>query len=376
LSSAEKWAKLKEYFMKYLNALNVISGTGPQKMKMLMEFFGSAESAWKADIKNLEQSGIGEALSKKMVLERERINPDEEWEKLEKENIKIVSFTDANYPKLLKEIPSAPYILYVKSASGEIFDFNNQPMLAIVGSRKYTAYGKQVAEKISYDLTRAGLAIVSGMALGIDSFAHRGVLEAGGKTIAVLGSSLEDKNIGPRSNFELSRRIMESGVLVSDFPCGVSSIPGNFPARNRLMAGLALGTLVIEAARESGSLITANLALEFNREVFSVPGSIFSPQSEGTNDLIKSGAKLAASAKDILEELKIEERAETEKVKKIIPASPEEEKILKILSPDPLHIDNITKLSKLETNVVSSTLSLMEMKGMVKNIGGQNYIIL
>lgn len=361
--------------MKYLNALNKIQGVGSQKMKILLDFFGKAENIWKAGFADLKKSKIGDSLAEKIVSEREKINPDEEWEKMEKENIKMVMLTDENYPKLLKEIPSSPYITYVKS-SEEKFDFNANPMLAVVGSRKFTQYGKQVAENFARELARAGITIVSGMAIGIDSFAHRGALEAGGKTIAVLGSSLEDKNIGPRSNYELSKDIIESGALISDFPAGVASIPGNFPARNRIMAGMTLGTLVAEAALDSGSLITANLALEFNREVFAVPGSIFSPQSEGSNKLIKSGAKIVSGVKDILEELHIEQKKEAEKIKTIIPATNEEEKILKTLSPDPVHIDTIAKMTKLEASVASSTLAIMEMKGMVRNIGGQNYILL
>lgn len=380
--------------MKYLNALNKINGLGAQKMKILLDFFGAAENVWKANPADLKESRIGEALAGKIITEREKINPDEEWEKMEKENIRIVTLTDGNYPKLLKEIPNPPYILYVKSgdkefsakggsppdgragASGGNINLNERPMIAMVGSRKFTQYGKQAAENFARELARAGIIIVSGMALGIDSFAHRGALDGGGKTIAVLGSSLEDKNIGPRSNYELSKNITENGALVSDFSLGISSVPGNFPARNRLMAGMTLGTIVIEAALESGSLITANLALEFNREVFSVPGSIFSPQSEGTNALIKSGAKPAMSVKDILEELNIEKRSAQDQVKRIIPATPEEEKILKKLSQDPAHIDTIAKLTKLEASAVSATLAVMEMKGMIRNIGGQNYILL
>lgn len=356
--------------MKYLNALNKINGIGPQKMKMLLGFFGNAENAWKADTRELARSGIGENLSHKLIEEREKINPDEEWALLEKENIKIITASDEKYPKILSEIASPPYILYVK---GEL-DIFNDPSLAIVGSRKYTAYGKQAAYNFSRELARAGLTIVSGLALGIDGFAHRAALEAGGKTIAFLASSLEDANIGPRTNYELSKLIIENGALVSEYPAGITSNPGNFPARNRLMAGMTLGTLVIEAARDSGSLITASHALEFNREVFAVPGSIYSPQSEGTNDLVKAGAKLTASAKDILEELKIEKRFEMEKMKKAIPAIPEEEKILKTLTHEPTHIDTIAKITKLNSSVASSTLAIMEMKGMVKNIGGQNYI--
>lgn len=367
----------------FLNALNIINGLGCQKMKMLLGFFETAEKAWQADLSQLEKSGIGPSLAHKIIAERADINPDEEWEKLEKENIKMVTLSDENYPALLEEISSPPYVLYIKTndnnfsaRGGPAFSWNESPMIAIVGSRKFTQYGKQAAENFARELARAGITVVSGMAFGIDSFAHRGALEAGGKTIAVLGSSLEDANIGPRSNYELSKNIMENGALISDFPAGITSLPGNFPARNRIMAGLTLGTIVIEAALESGSLITANLALEFNREVFAVPGSIFSPQSEGTNKLIKSGAKIVTGVKDILEELKIEQKQEAEKVKTIIPATSEEEKIIKVLSPDPLHIDTITKMTKLESSVASSTLAIMEMKGIVRNIGGQNYIAL
>lgn len=359
--------------MKYLNALNLINGLGPQKMKRMLDFFGSSKNIWRADFEELKKSGISEGLAENIVDKRNSIDPDLEWKKLEKENIKAITLEDENYPQLLREIPHPPYIIYMK---GNFASLNDQPMLAIVGSRKFTSYGKQAAYTFAHDLARAGITIVSGMALGIDAVAHLGALEAGGKTIAVLGSSLEDINIGPKTNFELSCRIMDSGLLMSDYPPGVASIPTNFPARNRLMAGMALGTIVVEAAVDSGSLITANLALEFNREVFAVPGSVFSPVSLGTNNLIRSGAKIAASVKDILEELNIDRRTEIEKVKKIIPGSPAEEIILKILSHEPLHIDKIIKLSKLETSAASSTLSLMEMKGMVKNMGGQNYILL
>jgi DNA processing protein len=367
--------------MKYLNALNIIPGVGSQKIKILLDAFGNTENIWKANLIELKKTRITDELAEKIAVEREKINPEEEWIKMEKTKIKMITVDDSNYPKLLKEIPNPPYTLYIKSAEsgsalGGTFNFNESLMISIVGSRKFTQYGKQAAEKLAHDLSKAGLTIVSGLALGIDSFAHRAALEAGGKTVAVLGSSLEDDMIGPRNNFELSREIIESGALVSDYPLGTTSLPGNFPARNRLMAGMTLGTLVVEAAEDSGSLITASLALEFNREVFAVPGSIYSPQSEGTNKLIKSGAKIVTGIRDILEELKIEERAEIEKVKKIIPANPEEEKVLKVLSPDPLHIDTIAKMAKLEPSAVSSTLAIMEMKGMVRNIGGQNYIIL
>lgn len=361
--------------MKYLNALNKISGLGPQRMKMLLDFFGSAENAWRADFQNLIQSGIGESLAKKIVSEKEKIDPDEEIEKLSRENIQMLALDDSAYPPLLREIPSAPSILYVKSFSSipEIF---SSPMIAVVGSRKMTPYGKQAAYIFSKDLAISGMTVVSGMALGIDAQAHTGALEAKGKTLAVLGSSLEDCNIGPRINYNLSRKIIENGALISDFPLGTTSVPGNFPARNRLMAGLTLGTLVIEATLESGSLITANLAAEFNREVFAVPGPIFSESSTGTNHLLKSGAKLVSGVQDILEELQLEKKAEIKKARELIPDSPEEEIILKNLGNEAVHIDKLVKLTKLKTASALSVLSMMEIKGMIKDIGGQNYIIL
>ncbi|KKP70680.1 MAG: protecting protein DprA protein [Candidatus Moranbacteria bacterium GW2011_GWE2_35_2-] len=359
--------------MKYLNALNLIDGVGSAKIKILLDCFSSGENIWKASFSDLSQSGIGEKLSAIIETKRKEIDPDVEFEKLKKENIRILDISNPDYPELLKEIHNPPQLLYVK---GKKFSFNEKPMLAIVGSRKITPYGQQVAMSLARDLAQAGIMIVSGMALGVDAIAHHACLSAGEKTIAILGSGLDDKNIGPTANFTLSRRILEQGALVSDYPLGISAGIGTFPARNRIMAGMTIGTLVIEAAEKSGTLITANLALEFNREVFAVPGPIFSPTSTGANNLIKAGAKPVSSARDILEELNLEKRLAAQEVRKIIPSSPEEKIILEILSKETLHIDKIIKLSRMKTGSAISTLSIMEIKGMVKNIGGQNYILM
>lgn len=358
--------------LKYLNAINKINGTGPKTLRKLLSFFGSPEEVWNASSQALIQSGIGPALAEKLFSEKQNIDPDLEWDKLEKENIKMIVETDAEYPRLLKEIPTAPYIIYMKGK----MDLN-APMVSIVGSRKYTDYGSHVAYSFAKDLAKAGITVVSGMAFGIDSIAHRGALDGGGKTIAVLGDSLDDKNIYPASNFNLSREIISNGCLLSDYPIETpAGIPGNFPARNRIVAGLSMGTFIVEAGEKSGTLITANLALDFNRDVFAVPGSIFSSQSLGTNDLIKKGAKVVTSIKDILEELNLEENQEKAFAPAKIPDSKEEEIILQLLSSDPLHIDNISKLTKLGTASVASTLAMMEIKGWIRNIGGQNYIII
>ncbi|MGW8184788.1 MAG: DNA-processing protein DprA [Candidatus Moraniibacteriota bacterium] len=356
--------------MLYLNALNTINGVGPQKIKILMSYFGSGEKIWNSPLSELISSGINEKLAQTIITERNKINPQIEWDKLAQENVRAISFFDDAYPTLLREIPSAPQILYVKGD----YDFNSAPMIAIVGSRKFSSYGERVATSIAHDLAKAGLTVVSGLALGIDTFAHKGALQGGGKTLAVLGSSLEDKNIGPRVNFNLSRHIIGNGALVSDYPLATPAAPQTFPARNRLMAGLTLGTVVIEAAPASGTLITANMALDFNREVFAVPGSIFSPSSQGTNQLIKLGAKIVTSVSDILEELSLEKFQQKKVIQEFIPASKEEETIFKIISNEPTHIDRIIKLSKISTSSVSSILIILEMKGIVKDIGGQNYV--
>jgi DNA processing protein len=357
--------------LQFLNALNKINGVGPHKMRKLMAFFGSPEEVWQADVFDLAQSGVGEALAGKIFSQRKDINPEEEWSRMAKENILMIPETDEEYPRLLREIPSAPYLIYMKGK----MDLN-APMISIVGSRKFTDYGSQAAYALAKDLAKAGVAVVSGMAYGIDSIAHRGALDGDGKTIAVLGSSLDDRSLYPSSHFQLSREIIGNGCLLSDFPMVTHASLGTFPARNRLVAGLSMGTLVVEAGEKSGTIITSNMALEFNRDVFAVPGPIFSSQSQGTNDLIKKGAKVVTSIKDILEELNFNEVAEKTFVPAKIPETKEEEMLLHILSADPVHIDNLSKLSKLGTVTVSSTLSMMEIKGWVRNIGGQNYIII
>lgn len=357
--------------LKFLNALNKIPGLGPASLRKLLAYFDSAEMAWQAELSDLARSGIGENLAQKIAEERKKINPDEEMMRLEKENIKILLLDDADYPSLLKEIHNPPFLLYVR---GEM-DFNSAPMISIVGSRKFTEYGLSVTQKFSRELTQAGFIIVSGMALGIDAIAHQAALDANGKTVAVLGSSVDDKNIFPRHNFNLGQDIIRRDALLSDYPVETPAAPGTFPARNRIIAGMSLGTLVIEAGEKSGTLITAGLALEYNREVFAVPGPIFSPQSIGTHELIKKGAKLVSRTEDILEELNLETETEKEAPIQRNPDTPQEKIILEILTHEPLHIDNIAKLSKLGTSAAASTLAMMEIKGWVRNIGGQNYIL-
>jgi len=248
--------------------------------------------------------------------------------------------------------------------------------LAVVGSRKFSSYGKMAAEKIIGILSQNNLTITSGLALGIDAIAHLTALEAGGRTIAVLGSGLDKENIYPSANRYLADKIISSGgTIISEFPIGTPPLKHNFPQRNRLIAGISIGTLVIEADEKSGALITARYALEQNREVFAVPGSIFSNQSRGTNKLIKQGAIPITAAEDIIEALNLAQATGPIDKKNIVPQTPEEEKIFLQLSHEPMHIDELMRLTKLDTSKINSTLTIMEMKGLVKNLGGMQYVI-
>lgn len=358
-------------------ALSLISGIGNKTLRHLINHFGSAAAVWEANEKSLfEVNGLGEKTIATFIAERNSISPKKEWEKITEQNpdINLLAFTDEKYPQMLKEIPDAPAILYTRGN----YDWQEKPMIAIVGSRKFTSYGEQVAYSLASDLAKAGYVIVSGLALGIDSIAHKAALESGTETLAVLGGGVDDNSIYPRAHLSLAKAIMNSGALISEYRPGTQVTEGTFPARNRIVAGMCCGTLVIEAPEKSGALITARLALDYNREVFAVPGSIFSPSSLGTNSLIKGGAKIVASVQDILEELPIAEKnkipEKNDSRDPNISLSEEEEKIFRILSHEPLHVDKIIKAAKLETPSAISALTMLEIKSLAKNIGGMNYI--
>jgi len=355
----------------FWHAFNSVEGFGPQTFRKLTARFSSLAEAWRAGRENLINSGLTKKQAEVFSEFRENNSPEKLFEDLLGEKIGIITIKSETYPSQLKEIPTAPPVIYVRG-NPEIL---KNKSLAVVGSRKFTGYGRRVTENLCRDLVRAGLTIVSGLALGIDGIAHRATLDSEGITIAVLGTGIDDETIYPREHFNLGKRIFEGGgALISEFPPKTPSLKQNFPARNRIMAGLTLGTLVTEAAESSGSLITAGLALEFSREVFAVPGDIFSPQSAGANGLIKKGAKLVASSADILEELNIS-RAYSASARKVFePKSEEEKTVWKVLSNIPLHVDKLAKMTKLDTATLSSTLAIMEIEGAVKNVGGQNYI--
>jgi DNA processing protein len=357
---------------KYWLAFSKINKIGPQKLKKLLQAFPNLEAAWQAPSKALIEAGLEVEALENFLIKRKEINPEAEWETLNQEGLEIVTILESTYPKLLKEIYQPPPLLFFSGDLKIAQGFS----LAVVGTRKPTAYGQQVTVEITRQLTQTGLTIVSGLALGIDALAHQTALESGGKTIAVLGSGLDKQNIYPSSNRYLAKKIIEKGgLLFSEYPPGTLPLKQHFPARNRLISGLSLGVLIIEAPEKSGTLITANFALEQNREIFAVPGNIYSKNSQGANNLIKLGAKLVTSTTDILESLNLKQATEFLENQKIIAETEEEKIILEFLCKDPLHIDKIIHLSKLPPAQVNSTLALMELKGIVKNLGGMNYVI-
>jgi len=289
----------------------------------------------------------------------------------EEKEIRKITLQDKEYPAILKEISDPPKELYIK---GEIIP-QDKVAVAVVGTRKYSQYGKQAVLDIAGKLAKLGITIVSGLAKGIDTFAHQAALENNGRTIAVLGSGMDKKSFSPLRNYELGEKIAENGAVISEYPQGTPGAIFTYPQRNRIISGLSLGVVVIEAPQESGALITANLALEQNREVFAVPGDIYSKNSQGTNQLIKMGAKLVNDIEDILEELNLSHLINAPRKEKVKPETKEEEIILSFLSLQPVHIDEIIKLSKLPVSVVNSTLTVLELRGAVRNLGRNNFIL-
>lgn len=360
----------------YLNALNLIPGVGPQKLRLMLSHCDTAQNAWKAPHDTLIEAGLSETLVQTILQQRATINISYEWEKLTKEGISLMTINDPDFPPLLKEIPSPPFLLYVRGNNKVL----QTPSIAVVGARKFSTYGKQACYKLSFDLAQAGITIVSGLAFGIDAIAHRSALDAHGATIGVLGGSIDDASITPRSNVALAREIIDhGGALISEYPIPTQPNKGTFPARNRIMAGMTHATLVIEAAQKSGTLITADLATKYKRSLFAVPGSIFALQSIGAHDLIIAGeAQIAKNAPQIIAELKLTSQDQPIQKCTITADSPAEQEVLDLLekNTEGLAIDRIIRITTLDATDASSTLIMMEMKGMIKNIGGQKYIIL
>lgn len=291
------------------------------------------------------------------------------------EEIKKTTIDNKNYPKLLKEIKNPPKALYYIGQLPK----EKEICFAIVGTRRYSSYGKQATLEIAGNLAEAGLTIVSGLAPGIDTFCHQATLERKGKTIAILGTGLDEKSIYPKENIKLAKKIVEfGGCLISEYPPGTKGAQFTFPQRNRIVAGLSVGVLVVEAKIKSGALITAEYGIQQKKKIFAVPGSIYSSNSKGCHFLIKRGAKLVESAQDIINELDIKNLTTSKNLitkDKIVGENKEENLILEVLKEDALHIDKIIEKTKLSASIVASTLSILEIKGIVKNLGRNTFCL-
>jgi DNA processing protein len=355
--------------LKYLVSFSKIPGIGRVKTSQLQDYFGAMEYAWDAPTSELKKAGLDSRSVSSIVNMRPKISPDDEMHKLDKYGVEAIPCDSPKYPARLKEIQDYPPLIYIRGNLLPTDDFS----LAVVGTRRATLYGRQVTEEIVTDLAHNKITIVSGLARGIDSIAHHTALTAGGRTIAIFACGLDI--VYPAENAKLARAIIENGSLVSEYPLGTRPRADNFPRRNRILSGMSLGVLVIEAGEKSGALITVEQALMHNREVFAIPGSILSPFSKGTNLLLQQGAKLVRNYMDILEELNLALVAQQLEMKELIITDKTECILIKHLSAEPHHIDEICRHSGLTAPLVSSTLSIMELKGMVKQVGGMNYIL-
>lgn len=347
--------------------LSTVKGIGYKSFVQLMEFFKTAEGVYKAKEIDIFKA-IGNRKLVQNIIEAQKLNPFDYIERLQNLKISVYTLEEEEYPKELKNIYDPPPVLYLK---GNI-NLKDNLCIAMVGSRNATFYGKQVAQKLAYELSERGITVVSGMARGIDSFSHIGALKERGKTIAVLGNGINI--VYPRENKKLMEQISEKGLLVSEFPLDAPPLPQNFPLRNRIISGLSLGVVVVEAGIKSGSLLTAQFALEQGREVFAVPGNITSAYSRGTNELVKQGAKIVIGVEDILEEFNLREDVQQKIEENLMSSLTEEEKeVYDFICEAPRDIEEIAGYVKIKISKVNAILSSLMLKGMIEKLPGNKY---
>ncbi len=356
--------------IRYWIGFNLIPQIGPIKIRRLLDHFGDLTIAWTADSFELVKAGLDKRALENFLAARHTLDLDKELDKIHRAGIRALTWDDADYPRRLKEISNPPFVLYVK---GEIKP-EDEWAIAVVGTRRASTYGREVTRQIVGDLARNKITIVSGLARGIDGEAHRAALDAKGRTIGVLGCGLDI--IYPPEHKKLAQHVFEHGALVSEYALGTKPEAGNFPPRNRIISGLSLGVLLTEGDRDTGAGITLEFALEQDRETFAVPGSVFRKESRAPHKYIQQGeAKLVTSAREILEELNLTMVEQQHQVRAEMPDNETESALLKYLSTDPMHIDELGRESGLPIATVSSTLALMELKGLVRQVGAMNYVV-
>jgi len=353
---------------RYWVAFNLVKGIGAVRLRGIQEYFGDLERAWQAPPEALMAAGLSLKIVERVMQVRASVDLDQFMRHMESQGICLLTWDDAAYPERLKVIDQPPPVLYTRGALSP----EDAWAVAIVGTRRVTAYGRQVTEELAAFLAQNGVTVVSGLARGVDAIAHQAALNNGGRTISVLGCGVD--RVYPPEHSRLAERIETSGALVSDYAPGTPPDASNFPPRNRIISGLAMATVVIEAGETSGALITAQFAIDQGREVFAVPGNILAPQSKGTNRLIQQGARPLLSVRDILDVLNISRIVEQRVVRKALPADAVESQLLSAISQEPVHVDEIRNQTGLSIERVSATLAMMELKGLVRQVGGMNYI--
>lgn len=346
-----------------------VAGIGPARLERLITYFGDLEHAWHASADELRFAGLDQRTTAALAQTRQSLDLESLYGRLTTDGIRVVTRDDPHYPALLRQTSHPPYVLYVRGTLAE----SDRWAIAVVGTRQASTYGRDATRAIVTGLAAAGVTVVSGLALGIDAVAHTSAITSGGRTLAVLGSGVDQ--IYPLHNRQLGLSVMQQGAIISEYPPGTMPTPNNFPPRNRLISGLSLGVLVVEAAPKSGALITADFALEQGRDVFAVPGSVFSQRSDGTNQLIRNGALLVRHADDVLEALNLQSAAVQQEVAAVIPESDEEATLLRLVEDEPRHIDEIQRDSRLPMPTVSATMALLELKGYVRQTQGMHYVL-
>lgn len=355
---------------RYWVGFNLVKGIGAVRLQALLDVFGDLETAWNASLFDLAGAGLSRKLAERVAQVRASVLLDEFVAQAEAAGIRILTWQDDEYPLHLKEIDQPPPVLYLR---GEITAEDNWAV-AVVGTRAVTPYGRQVTEELATVLAHNGVTIVSGLARGVDAVAHSAAIKAGGRTLAVLGSGVD--RIYPPEHRTMAERIASHGAVISDYAPGTPPESANFPPRNRIISGLSMAVVVVEAGDTSGALITAEFAVEQGRDVFAIPGSIYAPQSKGTNRLLRNGAKTLLTPQDVLEALDLTRNMERREVRKTIPSDTIEAALLDLLGAEPVHVDEIRNRTGLPIEKVSSALTMMELKGMVRQVGGMNYVVI
>ena len=353
---------------RYWIGFQLIPRIGPARLALLLDHFGAIEAAWFASASELQGAGLPRDLADAVVSQRRMLDLDSQLAANERAGIRVMTLADDDYPRLLSHIPHPPPVLYLLGN----LTANDELSVGLVGTRRATAYGSDMARRFAAELTGAGATIVSGLALGIDTHAHRAAVESGGRTLAVLGSGLDI--VYPPRNRRLAQQIVEQGALISEYPLGTQPDGRNFPARNRIISGLSRAVLVVEAPERSGALITASFAGEQGRHVYAVPGSALAPSSAGCHRLIRDGAILVTEAAQILEDLDVQSNRAAVQTRLELPASDSERILYALVGAEPRHVDELCRSSGLSIQETNGSLLGLELKGLVRQAGAQHYV--